>query len=368
MRLSFKTFHVFGGLAMALQSLHAVTAHGDHHHHHDDGDLFAAHNDQGSHHHRHCATPVPNLRDELVDQLRFRGAFEHNDARRRKLQTTCDTICEQCIEIDVHLHLIQANQTGLGIIFPHPTLTVLRYLNGDDTIGLDDLSTQDQIVDLFRDNMAVANEAFAGTPFRFRFVPERTTVTVNNDWSNDALDFRQEMSQEVGSNDLRILDVFVAWNLQQRDGGLVLGVAALPAAQLAGQGDGLVLRYDVLAGGGLTDNDFGYTFVHEIGVSYREGPRRRRRAPFFFSHLFVVLISQHWLGLLHTFQTLVSDEDSCSPDEQGFGDFVDDTPIQAGPSTGLAESCTEYLGNGEAPDTCPDLPGRDDIHNFMNYM
>lgn len=288
MRL-FHTFHVIGGLLIALQSLCAVTAHGDHHHHHHHGDLFAAahYEDHGSRH-RHCATPVPNLRDELVDQLRFREAFEHNDARRRKLQTSCDTICEQCIEIDVHLHLIQANVTGLGIIFPHPTRPVLRWLNGDDTISLDDFSTQDQILDLFRENIVVANDAFVGSPFRFRFVPERTTVTINNDWSNDAVDYRQEMSQAVGSNDLRVLDVFVAWNLQQRDDGLVLGIAALPAAQIAGQGDGLVLRYDVLAGGGLTDNDYGYTFVHEIGVSYRERPRNNTMAPQ-FSHLLILV-------------------------------------------------------------------------------
>lgn len=60
--------------------------------------------------------------------------------------------------------------------------------------------------------------------------------------------------------------------------------------------------------------------------------------------------------------------DACNADEEDFGDFVDDTPVQDGPSSGLLESCTEYLGGAQPPDTCPNLSGRDDIHNFMNYV
>ena len=39
------------------------------------------------------------------------------------------------------------------------------------------------------------------------------------------------------------------------------------------------------------------------------------------------------------------------------GDFVDDTPTQSGP----------YPSCPAAIDTCPALPGADDVHNFMNY-
>ena len=249
------------------------------HHHHDNRELLfheSSHQHNGDH---RCATPAPNLRDELVDQLRFRGAFDqeehspHSKGRRqRQLQSTdCQDLCDQCIEIETHLHLIQGNVTGLGVIFPHPTETVLERLNGDTTIGLDDFTTRDQVENMFRDNMAVVNEAFGGTPFQFQFVPERTTVTVNNDWSNYAIDYRQEMSRAVGSGNLRQLDVFVVWNLgtnssESSSSGTIVGIASLPAAQIAGEGDGLVVRYDVLTGGGLDRNDLGYTLVHEMGV------------------------------------------------------------------------------------------------------
>lgn len=57
----------------------------------------------------------------------------------------------------------------------------------------------------------------------------------------------------------------------------------------------------------------------------------------------------HWFGLLHTFQG-----NSCNPFA---GDMVDDTPQERVASTGC------MVGK----DSCPDQPGLDPIHNYMDY-
>ncbi|KAM0328543.1 hypothetical protein ACHAQA_004950 [Verticillium albo-atrum] len=71
-----------------------------------------------------------------------------------------------------------------------------------------------------------------------------------------------------------------------------------------------------------TDRFQGKTAVHEVG---------------------------HWFGLLHTFNGL-----TCNPFG---GDMVDDTPQESVATTGCP------VGK----DSCPDQPGLDPIHNYMDY-
>ncbi|KAJ6781096.1 hypothetical protein PWT90_00677 [Aphanocladium album] len=59
----------------------------------------------------------------------------------------------------------------------------------------------------------------------------------------------------------------------------------------------------------------------------------------------------HWLGLMHTFETLGRPE--CDADN----DRVDDTPAMKG---GWSECSVDA-------DTCPGLPGKDPVTNFMCY-
>ncbi|KAF5863103.1 hypothetical protein ETB97_010562 [Aspergillus alliaceus] len=87
--------------------------------------------------------------------------------------------------------------------------------------------------------------------------------------------------------------------------------------------DGCNVLAKTMPGGSLAHYNRGGTAIHEIG---------------------------HWNGLLHTFEG-----ESCSPNNEG--DFIADTPQQSTPT----EGCPVLK------DSCPDLPGVDAIHNFMDY-
>jgi hypothetical protein len=216
---------------------HAHDSDGDHHHSH-------RHLEQPAPPHVHderCATREPTLRDELLEQVRLQTfAGDNNNARRHLVTASCEELCDQCIEIETHLHLIEAD-IGFGAFIPHPTDTVARLLSDPTSVSPAEFTTPAEMIALFESNMAVVNDAFRGTPFRFRFdAATSTTRTVNNEWSNDAVDFQADMSRDVGVGDLQVLDVFWAFNLQSTDSGTILGIASLPAAQINGEGDSYV--------------------------------------------------------------------------------------------------------------------------------
>jgi hypothetical protein len=113
-----------------------------------------------------------------------------------------------------------------------------------------------------------------------------------------------------------------ALNLYTTSGGGLLGWAYYPSIVKYQQYevlDGVVVNYGSLPGGDIARFNLGFTATHEVG---------------------------HYLGLAHTF------EFGC----QGHGDYVDDTPAMAVP--------TSRCPVGK--DTCPE-PGLDPIHNYMDY-
>lgn len=65
----------------------------------------------------------------------------------------------------------------------------------------------------------------------------------------------------------------------------------------------------------------------------------------------------HWLGLAHTFNQVPPNSKAVPNCTVDSGDHIDDTPVHL-----VGGKCSEET------DTCPNQPGRDPVHNFMNYQ
>jgi Pregnancy-associated plasma protein-A len=165
--------------------------------------------------------------------------------------------------------------------------------------------------------MAVLNRTFAGGESSaaantgFAFTLAGVDRFNNNQWHQDKSSTTYRKATRLGgANALNI------WLVDFK----YLGIATFPWDYAKSPGiDGIRVHYASLPGGTIANYDLGETATHEAG---------------------------HWFGLYHTFQggcTATNDE-------------VEDTPAQAGPTTGCPEG----------QDTCP-APGTDPIHNYMDY-
>jgi len=171
------------------------------------------------------------------------------------------------------------------------------------------------------------NRAFSGsespgvaadTPFRFVLAStDRTDETAWYNWdapnrTGAGDDPPAKRALHKGGYDA--LNIYVA---SLSDG--LLGYAYLPDGPLVP--DGVVVHKDTLPGGSFAPYNRGDTVTHEVG---------------------------HWLGLYHTF------ENGCRQP----GDRVADTPGQH--DGNAVAACRPTLN------TCT-APGRDPVHNYMNY-
>jgi Pregnancy-associated plasma protein-A len=158
---------------------------------------------------------------------------------------------------------------------------------------------------------------YGGDDSGFKFQLAGADWTTNQAWYDQAtFDDEVAMKTELkrgGPTDL---------NIYSTSGGGFLGWSYLPATiqnEKYAVLDGVVVHSGSLPGGYVKNYNLGYTATHEVG---------------------------HWLGLEHTF------EKGCI----GAGDYVDDTPAEATPTSGCPAG----------KDTCT-APGLDPIHNYMDY-
>ncbi|KAL1649616.1 hypothetical protein SLS58_001673 [Diplodia intermedia] len=185
--------------------------------------------------------------------------------------------------------------------------------------------TSDFITDgLLEDQTTVLNEGFAPMGYHFRLA--ETTRSNNASWFYNATQLSQQetdMKAALRKGDKTALNVYI---VGLRDN-TISAWSTLPL-ELAFNvpNDGIVIHNTVLLGGSSTVWKLGKTLIHEAG---------------------------HWVGLSHTF------DGGCA---NNF-DYIDDTPLEAVP----AESWDALGGCPVGRDSCPDAPGLDPIHNFMDY-
>ncbi|WP_245646912.1 zinc metalloprotease [Microtetraspora niveoalba] len=181
----------------------------------------------------------------------------------------------------------------------------------DGALGAPDAAVRQQVAAL---NAAYGGKV-GGADTGFRFELKGITHTANSEWFRDPVANEEPMKRKLRTGGPETLNLYLA-QLSQ----LVLGYATYPYwYKDEPQLDGVVIDWRSMPGGPLVNFNRGFTAVHEIG---------------------------HWFGLVHTF------ENGC----EAPGDFVDDTPPEASPSSGCPGR----------RDSCP-APGDDPVRNFMDY-
>jgi hypothetical protein len=205
---------------------------------------------------------------------------------------------------------------------PNFRTTVPVYFHVVSPDGVVGNVTQEQIDDQIRVLNLGFSGFYGGAKTGFRFELAGVTRSINAEWFNAGpgspaeREMKRTLSQGLPG----------ALNYYSTTAGPYLGWAYLPGLTPSRLYlDGIVVDWESMPGTSTRyagRYDLGFTAVHEAG---------------------------HWLNLEHTFYR------GCSAN----GDYVADTPAQKVPTSGCPADDTK--------DTCPNDPGFDPIHNFMDY-
>lgn len=182
--------------------------------------------------------------------------------------------------------------------------------------------------DMIANQAALLNTTYYNMTFAFNLIA--TTHSVNDTWANGQDD--AGMKQALRQGNYSTINLYFQSDLAEEGspGQTTLGFCTMPTYGITTQTDpsayvtdGCNVLASTMPGGAYEWYNLGMSAVHETG---------------------------HWLGLMHVFQ-----DNTC--DSSDPGDYIADTPQQSIASSGCPVS----------QDSCPNSPGDDAVHNYMDY-
>ena len=217
----------------------------------------------------HCWVDDIPVEESARDQARMKRIRQSEAGRRQLQRLSCTELCDGCITIDANFHaMVFSGGPGIELL-PHPP-EPMALVNAGIFDGLtpDNFTSIEEYKEIIRNTMTTVNNGLAGTPFRINFT-ETISTTKKGEYLNTPMTYRIEMTELIGTKKLNVLDVYLCYTLlfegETKGSVIRVGTSSLPSHQLIGKSDGIWVRYDTMAGGGLARFDKGITLLHEIG-------------------------------------------------------------------------------------------------------